>query len=60
MVRPVRNGALRRLRVVASIASMSVAVLYVFTGGAEFPMLLALIGWNLTTLGLYHWNNEDD
>ena len=53
------NGSLRRLRLVSTVASLVVTVLYVLTRQVHDPMVLAaLIGWNITTLGLYRWQGE--
>ena len=49
------NGSLHRLRLVASITSVFVVVVYILSGRTDVPTLLALIGWNLTCLGLYRW-----
>jgi hypothetical protein len=49
------NGQLHRLRLVATLASIFTVAVYIATGRTDVPTLLALIGWNLTCLGLYRW-----
>jgi hypothetical protein len=46
---------LHRLRLLSTVASMSAALAYIATGQREPLVLVALITWNLTCLGLYRW-----
>lgn len=51
------NG-LHRLRLVAASASIFTVAAFIVSGRTDLSTLLALIGWNLTCLGLYRWHRD--